>query len=97
MTIAGLLLIAAPGGWAQAGKGAGAPSAVPGSSGLFPDAEPVLVPQASLRGLLEALLLKDGEAAGPQIWQLLAAMFRAKDAGTGPSEFLAAALSCGAS
>ncbi|MDR3403614.1 MAG: hypothetical protein P4L99_14035 [Chthoniobacter sp.] len=89
VVVVGLVLFTVPQGRAQATKKTGAPAA-PAPGGLFPDPEPVLVPKASLRGLLEALLIKDSETAGPMIWQLLAAMFKARELGTGPSEFLAA-------
>jgi len=89
--IVALTLLAVPHGRTQAVKGAAAAPPPPANSGLFPDPEPVLVPKASLRGLLEVLLLKDGEMAGPMIWQFLAAMSKAHDLGAGPSEFLAAA------
>jgi hypothetical protein len=56
---------------------------------LFPDAAPVLVEKASLRALLDALGRRDAERLQPMIWQLLAAMFKARETGTGPSEFLA--------
>jgi hypothetical protein len=86
---AGLVLCAMPHGWAQAPASAAAPAA-PSNGGLFPDSEPVLVEKASLRGLLDILTRGDGEAARPMTWQLLAAMWKAREQGTGPSEFLAA-------
>ncbi len=83
----GWMLFAPPQSWAQAAE----TPAAPNSPGLFPNAaEPVLVEKATLRGLLAAMARQDGETAGPMIWQLLAAMSKARELGTGPSEFLAA-------
>ncbi|MEP6671132.1 MAG: hypothetical protein ABJF10_18370 [Chthoniobacter sp.] len=90
VAVAGSMLLALSHGWTQTAGKAAAPTAPPADPGLFPDPEPVLVKKASLHGLLEVLLLKDGEMVGPMIWQLLATMSKAKDQGTGPSEFLAA-------
>ena len=90
VVVAGSMLFPLSQGWTQVAGKAEATTAPPASPGLFPDPEPVLVKKASLRGLLEVLRLKDGEMAGPMIWQLLATMFKAKELGTGPSEFLAA-------
>lgn len=81
----GSMLAGGPRAWTQDRH-----PAAPTSGGLFPDPAPVVVQKASLRGLLDILKRKDAEAAGPMIWQLLAAMFKARELGTGPSEFLAA-------
>jgi hypothetical protein len=68
----------------------GATPAAAAVPGLFPDAQPVRVEKASLRGLLDALQRRDQDRAKPMVWQMLAAMSKAREQGTGPSEFLAA-------
>jgi len=85
-----LLLMAVSDGWTQPVETPVKSPGAPTGSGLFPDAGPVLVEKASLRGLLEALERKDIDTAGPMIWQLLAAISKSRGQGIGPSEFLAA-------
>jgi hypothetical protein len=87
-----LLLAAGPVSYGQKpGKGAApTPAPAPASGGLFPDAVPALVEKASLRNLLETVRRKDMEGAAPMIWQLVAAMAKARESGVNPSEYLAA-------
>src|SRR5258708_6631558 len=88
--LAAVVVLAPAHGWTQAAGETSAATVPPNNAGLFPDPAPVRLEKASLRSLLEALGHRDGNAAGPMVWQLLAVMFKAREQGTGPSEFLAA-------
>jgi hypothetical protein len=57
---------------------------IPANASVAPDGP------ATLRSLATALATEERELAGRLTWRLLAAMARAKEQGTGPSEFLAA-------